>query len=65
MSVFINGQSVRALLDIEITYNFVLKDEAKCLSFKATKEGGIIKDVNCSDKLIAGSIQGVRVILRT
>ena len=63
VSVSINGQVVRALLDTRATHNFISEDEAKCLSLKVTKERGTMKAINSPAKPIAGTARGVRVIL--
>ncbi|KAH9727410.1 Endonuclease [Citrus sinensis] len=60
---WINGQSVRALLDTGATHNFVSIDEAKSLGLKTTKEGGTMKAVNSPTKPIAGIAQGVHITL--
>ena len=64
VSAKINGQSVRALLDMRATHNFVSVDEAKHLGLKATKKGGTIKAVNSPAKPIVGIAQGVHIMLR-
>ena len=61
----INGQSVRALLDMGATHNFVSVDEAKRLGLKATKEGGTMKTVNSPVKPIVGIAQSVHITLGT
>lgn len=38
MSVTINGQVVRALLDTRATHNFISKNDAKHLGLKVTNE---------------------------
>lgn len=61
VSVFINGQAVRALLDTRATHNFISKNEAKRLGFKVTKEESTMKVVNSPVNPIAGTALGVRV----
>ncbi|KAH9727005.1 hypothetical protein KPL70_008489 [Citrus sinensis] len=65
VSIKINGQTIRALIDTGATHNFVSVDEAKRLGLKATKEGGTMKDVNSPAKPIAGIAQGVHITLGT
>lgn len=65
MSAKINGQSVRTLLDMGATHNFVSVDKAKLLGLKATKEGGTMKAVNSPAKPIAGITQGMHMTLGT
>nr|GEU90614.1 hypothetical protein [Tanacetum cinerariifolium] len=57
----INGVKVRALVDSDVTHNFVADDEAKRLGINAAKESETIKAVNSPAKAIHGVAKDVRV----
>lgn len=55
VSVLINSQSVRALLDTGATHNFIFEDEAKLLGLKENKYRGTIKVINSPARSFAGT----------
>lgn len=63
VSVLINGQSVRALLNTRAAQNFIFEDKAKLLGLKENKYRGTIKEKNSPARSFAGTARGVHVIL--